>query len=208
MSCSVQICPIGKQIPTYTRNVKVYQLNNSDLLNLKIVSKFISDGNWGPWSSLSACNVTCGGGTQSKTRLCNNPAPSNGGAICLGSNLESNLCNVQNCPIGISKFILKTLPFKVHNFWNKIVISTSTFIFKILMYPLKKIDFKCITDGNWGAWSSLSACNVSCGGGTQSKTRLCNNPAASNGGTVCPGSNLESLSCNIQNCPIGKTILN
>ena len=66
--------------------------------------------------------------------------------------------------------------------------------------------FQCIADGNWGAWTSFSACNVTCGGGTQSKTRLCNNPAPSNGGNMCPGSHLESLLCNVQNCPISKYI--
>ena len=71
---------------------------------------------------------------------------------------------------------------------------------------MKKYNFTFLTDGNWGVWSSLSACTVTCGGGTQSKTRPCNNPAPSSAGAMCPGSNLESLSCNVQICPIGKAI--
>ncbi len=63
-----------------------------------------------------------------------------------------------------------------------------------------------ILDGNWGAWSSLSTCTVTCGGGTQSHTRLCNNPPPSNGGAACPGLGSESVACKIQQCPTGKKI--
>jgi hypothetical protein len=48
------------------------------------------DGGWSQWSS---CNVTCGGGTQ--TRDCNNPVPSNGGAQCAGASTQA--CNTQAC---------------------------------------------------------------------------------------------------------------
>lgn len=47
----------------------------------------------GGWSGWSACSVSCGGGTQ--TRSCNNPAPSCGGAGCSGASSQS--CNTQAC---------------------------------------------------------------------------------------------------------------
>ncbi len=47
----------------------------------------------GGWSDWSACSVTCGGGTQ--TRTCTNPAPANGGAPCSGA--SSQACNTQAC---------------------------------------------------------------------------------------------------------------
>ncbi len=61
----------------------------------------------------------------------------------------------------------------------------------------------CLTpiNGWWSAWSGLSACSVSCGGGTQSQSRVCNNPAPANGWANCVGSTTQSLSCNTQICP-------
>ena len=57
--------------------------------------------------------MTCGGGIQSRTRSCNNPAPSNGGATCQGSNSENTTCNAQQCPIGKSTHNL-VLNFQDH----------------------------------------------------------------------------------------------
>ena len=57
-------------------------------------------------------------------------------------------------------------------------------------------------NGGWSAWSAWSACSVSCGGGTQIRTRACTNPAPSCGGASCPGSSTESQSCNTHTCMV------
>jgi hypothetical protein len=62
---------------------------------------FMADGNWGTWSAFGTCSKTCGGGTQSRTRLCDSPAPSNGGLTCPGNSSESQNCNTQACAIGM-----------------------------------------------------------------------------------------------------------
>jgi hypothetical protein len=55
------------------------------------------DGEWSEWSAWSACSVPCASGTQSRTRTCTNPPPSNGGADCVGPSSESRACNTQMC---------------------------------------------------------------------------------------------------------------
>ena len=40
------------------------------------------NGNWGSWDTWNNCSHTCGGGVRSRTRLCNDPKPKNGGAAC------------------------------------------------------------------------------------------------------------------------------
>lgn len=50
------------------------------------------DGAWSRFTRWSACSAECGKGTQTRTRSCDNPAPLNGGAECLGSATQSRSC--------------------------------------------------------------------------------------------------------------------
>ena len=56
------------------------------------------NGEWGAWTAWSECSADCGGGSQSRTRECNNPAPSNGGSQCVGDSSGQQNCNQQLCP--------------------------------------------------------------------------------------------------------------
>ena len=62
------------------------------------------NGGWGEWSDWSDCSATCGDGTQSRGRSCDNPTPDNGGDDCTadGSTAsETQLCNeiaIEDCP--------------------------------------------------------------------------------------------------------------
>ncbi|XP_017275661.1 complement component C8 alpha chain [Kryptolebias marmoratus] len=47
-----------------------------------------TDGSWSCWQSWSSCVS----GRQSRTRVCNNPAPEGGGASCLGSSTQNQHC--------------------------------------------------------------------------------------------------------------------
>ena len=58
-------------------------------------------GNWGDWTEWEKCTVSCGGGDQRRTRLCNSPAPKYGGDDCTvdgSSASESQTCNENECP--------------------------------------------------------------------------------------------------------------
>ncbi|XP_052704188.1 uncharacterized protein LOC128180261 [Crassostrea angulata] len=114
------------------------------------------DGQWGSWGSYGACSVTCGSGLRTRSRSCNNPAPTGGGSDCVGSSTSTTICTMVACPI----------------------------------------------DGNWATWGSYGGCTVTCGGGSQTRTRTCSDPAPQHGGTSCSGSSSSHQGCNAHNCPI------
>lgn len=63
-------------------------------------------GGWGNWGGWSNCPVSCGGGSQSRSRLCNSPTPAHGGRDCNGSNSEQQQCNTHPCPRESNKISL------------------------------------------------------------------------------------------------------
>ena len=52
----------------------------------------IDDGNWGTWGEWTRCSVTCGTGTKTRRRYCDDPPPSNGGKPCEGANAQKMPC--------------------------------------------------------------------------------------------------------------------
>ncbi|KAJ8314516.1 hypothetical protein KUTeg_006666 [Tegillarca granosa] len=114
------------------------------------------DGNWNTWSAWATCSLTCGGGSQNRSRQCTNPAPQYNGADCVGSPSSIQDCNTHNCPI----------------------------------------------DGFWASWTSWGTCTKTCGGGFQSRSRTCTNPQPQYGGADCQGTSFGMQACNTQNCPI------
>ena len=65
------------------------------------------DGGWGTWID-SACSVSCGGGTQKRTRVCDNPVPMDSGSDCISdgsSDSETRPCNKHQCAVCPSGFV-------------------------------------------------------------------------------------------------------
>ena len=63
-------------------------------------------------------------------------------------------------------------------------------------------------DGGWTSWGNWSKCSVSCGGGTQTRSRSCTNPPAAYGGKPCLGLKEITQDCNKDiMCPGRKIIL-
>ena len=75
------------------------------------------DGGWSEWTSLTTCSATCGGGTQTRTRECNNPPLSCGGNDCdfnstmiksnssqgLSEETDARSCNTDTCPVSLGE---------------------------------------------------------------------------------------------------------
>ncbi|XP_076092757.1 uncharacterized protein LOC143064089 isoform X3 [Mytilus galloprovincialis] len=78
-------------------------IHSFDSSNCSIVA-----GQWSMWIN-SSCSVTCGDGIITRTRTCDNPAPSDGGDDCFGSSNETVQCNVDPCRGSTLRPELKTL---------------------------------------------------------------------------------------------------
>ena len=60
----------------------------------------IEPGNFTDYGAWSACSTECGGGVQTRTRICSDPArptSHNRGASCKGVPVETTPCNEQAC---------------------------------------------------------------------------------------------------------------
>jgi len=58
---------------------------------------FSVTGGWSEWSEWSGCSTTCGAGFQRRDRVCDNPTPMWGGAMCDGPSMQKNKCT-NICP--------------------------------------------------------------------------------------------------------------
>ncbi|CAG2257871.1 HMCN [Mytilus edulis] len=91
------------------------------------------NGNWGPWNLNGHCSVTCGEGVETRTRLCNDPAPVGDGAPCDGVDTSSASCiNGEACAA-----FTATLPGGAHPYQNGGLIG----------YPIKLLDTRGYSNG-------------------------------------------------------------
>ena len=67
------------------------------IIESHIVS-LIVDGGWSEWSDWSQCTVSCGNGTRTRSRTCNNPTPQHNGKPCEGPSQDVELCSLGHCP--------------------------------------------------------------------------------------------------------------
>ena len=159
--------------------------------------------------------MTCGGGTQSRTRTCTNPTPQYGGASYPGTDTTSQDCNTQIC---ISEFIAKgflyDFQFALYKKKAKTTLQPSfeslekicqVICISLCVTHKKHVyiydDLNYSVDGAWGAWGTWGDCTKSCASGRKSRSRICDNPKPANGGLDCPGSSGDFEYCNTHDCP-------
>uniref|UniRef100_A0A915HHL4 Sema domain-containing protein n=1 Tax=Romanomermis culicivorax TaxID=13658 RepID=A0A915HHL4_ROMCU len=56
-------------------------------------------GSWAVWSDWSPCSASCGSSVRSRKRSCSSPAPSFGGRVCLGLDVQQEFCPFAACPL-------------------------------------------------------------------------------------------------------------
>ena len=56
------------------------------------------NGGWGEWTSHTECSQSCGGGTHTFQRECDNSIPIDGGSTCIGKKQMTRICNTKDCP--------------------------------------------------------------------------------------------------------------
>ncbi|XP_015725366.1 hemicentin-1 isoform X1 [Coturnix japonica] len=172
------------------------------------------DGKWAPWGSWSTCTVSCGGGNSQRTRQCSDPAPQFGGHRCEGNDIQVDFCNSDPCPIHGSWG-----PWGSWGTCSRSCNGGQARRYRSCDSPRPSSGGRacagadmqiqrcgtdlCPVNGNWGTWQTWSQCSASCGGGEQTRTRLCNNPAPLYHGHPCPGDSSQISRCNSQACPGG-----
>ncbi|XP_068678752.1 MAM and LDL-receptor class A domain-containing protein 1-like isoform X2 [Montipora foliosa] len=90
----------GVRGPDYRGDIAVDDIFFKDCEAPKLPCKFPVDGHWSRWSSWSSCSVTCDQGVQNRTRICDDPAPKNGGKDCQGNSSEVRGCRQKRCGLG------------------------------------------------------------------------------------------------------------
>ncbi|XP_060583932.1 A disintegrin and metalloproteinase with thrombospondin motifs adt-1-like, partial [Ruditapes philippinarum] len=174
------------------------------------------DGVWGDWGQWSDCGVTCGQGERLRTRECIFPDPANMGADCSGAPNETEICNIQACPVdGVwgdweqwsdcgatcgegqrSRSRECIFPDPANKGANCSGVSTETETCNIQACPETPVD------GVWGEWGEWSACGATCGDSQRSRTRVCIFQDPANPGADCIGLSMSNETCNMQDCPV------
>ncbi|NXS57092.1 TSP1 protein, partial [Brachypteracias leptosomus] len=180
-------------------------------------SDYADDG-WSPWSEWTSCSVTCGNGIQQRGRSCDSL-----NNRCEGSSVQTRTCHLQEC----DKRFKQDGGWSHWSPWSSCSVTCGMGIItriRLCNSPVPQLNGKpcegearenkpcqkdpCPINGNWGPWSPWDACTVTCGGGLQKRSRLCNNPEPQYGGKTCVGEARGTQVCNKQDCPIDGCLSN
>ncbi|XP_048357571.1 adhesion G protein-coupled receptor B2 [Sphaerodactylus townsendi] len=162
------------------------------------------------WSQWSVCSLTCGQGTQVRTRSC---VSSPYGTLCSGLLRETRLCNnTATCPV-----------HGLREEWSPWSLCSMTcgrgsrIRMRHCVSPRHgrkacegpEVQTKpcnialCPVEGQWLSWGSWSRCSVSCSNGTQQRTRKCS--VSAHGWAECKGAHADARECYNPECPVDST---
>ncbi|XP_062920094.1 hemicentin-1 isoform X2 [Mobula hypostoma] len=185
---------------------------------IKITLTVQVHGGFSEWLKWRPCSVTCGQGVQKRLRLCNNPIPANGGRHCQGADSETWECQSKPCPVDGSwsewgQWEECSRTCGQGNRTRTRSCSNPTMQFGGRRCEGKAVEAimcniqPCPVTGGWSSWLPWSPCSETCGKGTQTRLRLCNNPPPSFDGTHCEGQDAQTRVCKNRMCPVdGKWI--
>uniref|UniRef100_A0A4W4HIV7 Adhesion G protein-coupled receptor B1 n=1 Tax=Electrophorus electricus TaxID=8005 RepID=A0A4W4HIV7_ELEEL len=146
-----------------------------------------NNGGWSSWGNWAACSSECGGGVQTRTRMCQSPPEE--AYLCDGVLEEGRPCNSQTC-IGKGRHGSRSQSLRSVDSRKREDVDKE---------PSGQQSSQ--TDSPSGEeWSPWSVCSATCGEGWQSRTRFCVSVSYS---TQCSGPLREQRPCNnTAVCPV------
>ncbi|XP_058471732.1 thrombospondin-1-like [Solea solea] len=178
----------------------------------------IAEDGWSPWSEWTHCSVTCGRGIQQRGRSCDRI-----NSNCEGTSVQTRDCYPQEC----DKRFKQDGGWSHWSPWSSCSVTCGEGVItriRLCNSPTPQMGGKdcegegrqteicqkspCPINGGWGPWSPWDICSVTCGGGFQTRKRLCSNPVPKYGGKDCVGDANVSQVCNKQSCPIDGCLSN
>uniref|UniRef100_A0A673YGN7 Thrombospondin 1 n=1 Tax=Salmo trutta TaxID=8032 RepID=A0A673YGN7_SALTR len=183
-------------------------------------SDYAEDG-WSLWSEWTHCSVSCGRGIQQRGRSCDRINNN-----CEGTSVQTRDCYLQECDKRC-EFIKQDGAWSHWSPWSSCSVTCGAGVItriRLCNSPTPQLEGKdcqgegrqtekctkspCPINGNWGPWSLWDTCSATCGGGAQTRKRLCNDPAPKYGGKECQGDPKATQLCNKNTCPIDGCLSN
>uniref|UniRef100_A0A8C8FI28 Thrombospondin-1 n=1 Tax=Oncorhynchus tshawytscha TaxID=74940 RepID=A0A8C8FI28_ONCTS len=186
-------------------------------LSNELPSDYAEDG-WSLWSEWTHCSVSCGRGIQQRGRSCDRINNN-----CEGTSVQTRDCYLQEC----DKRFKQDGAWSHWSPWSSCSVTCGAGVItriRLCNSPTPQLEGKdcqgegrqtetctkspCPINGNWGPWSLWDTCSATCGGGAQTRKRLCNDPAPKYGGKECQGDSKATQQCNKNACPIDGCLSN
>ncbi|XP_067167576.1 adhesion G protein-coupled receptor B2 isoform X5 [Apteryx mantelli] len=158
------------------------------------------------WSQWSVCSLTCGQGSQVRTRSC---VSSPYGTLCSGLLRETRTCNnTATCPVegqwlewGAWSRCSVTCSNGTQQRTRKCSVSAHGWAECRGAHADARecSNPTCPTDSKWGPWNHWSLCSKTCDTGWQRRFRMCEGTGVR--GYPCEGTGEEVKTCNEKKCP-------